>query len=116
MILIIIVAKHLHKVVYSRIDEHSIEFTCIMACMSPVIEGCAITLRNKNIKYEMINNNTKVKGSNSFKLYQVSVQLNGLKPFEHYNYLAVPLMKNKRYTTETKGTVFALGKAGELVF
>ena len=89
-----------------------------MACMSPVIEGCGITLRNDHLNYKVIDNNTRVKGSvqlNSFKPHQVSVQINGLKPFEHYNYSAIPLMKYKRYTTETKGTVFALRKAGRLI-
>ena len=86
--------------------------------MSPVIEGCAITLRNKNLMHKVIQNNSRVNASvelSSFMPHQISVQLHGLKPFEHYDYSAIPLMKDKRYTKETKGTVFALRKGGKLI-
>jgi len=111
---IIAVADHLYKVVYNRIDEQSIEFTCIMACMSPVIEGCAVTLRNSNSMFKVINNSTRVKGNlNNFNLHQISVHLNGLKPFTHYDYTATPLIKNKRDILRKRGTVSALKKAGK---
>ena len=86
--------------------------------MSPIIEGCAITLKNKSLVDKVINNKTRIQDNkelDNFKLNQVSVQLNGLKPFEHYDYSAIPLIKNKKYALETKGTVAAHRKAGTYV-
>ena len=86
-----------------------------MACMSPAIEGCAVTLSNNDSKFTVINNSTRVNSNIEFKSRQVSVQFNGLKPHEHYDYAVIPLMKNKRHSTEKRGTVFAFSKAGKLV-
>lgn len=108
-----VVANHLHKVIYKRIGEHNIEFICTMACMSPAIEGCTVTLSYNDSKFTVINNSTRVNSNIEFKSHQVSVQFNGLKPHEHYDYTAVPLMKNKRHSTEKRGTVFAFSKADE---
>ena len=81
----------MYGVTWRRVNNRTLEFTCELACRTPVIVGCSVNLVNRDtnkpiLRYSAVSNGTdEAIGSRN-----VIILVNGINSTAGYNYVVAP--------------------------
>ena len=82
----------MYNFTWTRINNTTLQFTCEVACRTPVITGCIIRLVDNNNENETLSNMSSiVNGTNeTFSSHFVIVLVTGVDPTAEYTATATP--------------------------
>ena len=81
----------MYGVTWRRVDNRTLEFTCKLACRTPVIVGCSVNLINRDNNQIKSNYSTVLSGTDeAIGSRNVIILVNGINSTAGYNYVAAP--------------------------
>ena len=94
----------MYNVTWRRVNDTTLEFTCELACRTPVIFGCNVNLINSDSHKILSSFSTILSGTNdAISSHIVIILVNGIDPAAEYIYIATPQARTNETTISFNG-------------